>query len=137
MIIRCEVKIRPESRKRIEARLCSISEDEDVLIFNITSKMTGKSILWKVKGEEREGMIKYYKKLVSGLLIAGGGFLLLEHLFQFRGFDIEFFGHEYYGFLMICAGFLLSVKWKQLPEFIKAIKEKDIWKILDEGERRR
>jgi hypothetical protein len=88
-------------------------------------------------GEEREGLIRYYKKLVSGLLIAGGGFLLLEHLFQFQGYDIEFIGHEIFGLVMICAGFLLSVKWKQLPSFVKAIKEKDIWKILDEGERRK
>ena len=99
--------------------------------------MTGKSILWEVKGEERKRMIKYYKKLISGLLIVGGGFLLLEHLFQFQGFDIEFIGHEIFGLLMICVGFLLSVKWKQLPSFVKAIKEKDIWKILDEGERRK
>ncbi len=82
-------------------------------------------------------MIKYYKKLGSGFLIVGGTFLLLEHLFKFGGFDIELLGHEIYGLLMICAGFLLSVKWKQLPTFIKAIKERDIWKILDEGERRK
>lgn len=137
MIIRCEVKIRPESRERIEAKLCSISKDEDVLIFNITSKMTGKSLLWKVEGEERKGMIKYYKKLGSGLFIVGGFFLLIEHLFSFGGFDIELLGHEYYGIILIAIGFLLSVKWKQLPSFVKAIKEKNIWKILDEGERRR
>ena len=82
-------------------------------------------------------MIKYYKKLASGCLIVGGSFLLLEHLFQFGGFDIELFGHEIYGLLMIGLGFLILVKWGQLPAFIKAIKEKDIWGILDEGERRR
>ena len=98
--------------------------------------MTGKSLLWKVKGEERAGMLRYYKKLFSALLIVGGSFLLLEHLFTFQGYDIEFIGHEIYGLLLICAGFLLSVKWKQLPSFVKAIKEKDIWKILDEGGRR-
>ncbi len=35
MIIRCELNIRPESLKRIEAKLCSISEDEDVLTLHI------------------------------------------------------------------------------------------------------
>ncbi len=99
--------------------------------------MTGKSILWKVKGEERKRMIKYYKKLASGCFIVVGSFLLLEHLFQFGGFDIELLGHEIYGLLMIGAGFLILTKWEQLPAFIKAIKERDIWKILDEGERRK
>ena len=97
--------------------------------------MTGKSLLWKVKGEQRERMIKYYKKLISGLLIAGGGFLLLEHLFQFQGFDIEFIGHEIFGLLMISIGFLLSIKWKQLPAFLNAIKNRQWIKVLDEGER--
>lgn len=97
--------------------------------------MTGKSLLWGAKREERERMLKYYKKLGSGLLIVGGGFLLLEHLFQFEGFDIELLGHEYYGIALIAFGFLLSIKWKQLPSLLKAIKEKDIWKILDHGQR--
>lgn len=98
--------------------------------------MTGKSLLWKVNGEERAGMLRYYKKLVSGLLIIGGGFLILEHLFSFSGFDLELLGHEWYGLIMIIIALLLSMKWKQLPALLKAIKEKDIWKILDEGERR-
>jgi hypothetical protein len=38
---------------------------------------------------------------------------------------------------MIGAGFLILTKWEQLPAFIKAIKERDIWKILDEGVRRK
>ena len=49
MIIRCEIKIRPESRKRIETRLCSVSEDEDILTFKITSKVLKK--LDKMKTE--------------------------------------------------------------------------------------
>ena len=124
MIIQCEFNIRPESAKRIETDLCSISEDEGVLSFNFKEK-------------EREKMIRYYRKLISGLLIMGGGFLLLEHLFAFEGFDIELLvGHEVYGLLMIGAGFLISLKWEQLPSFIKAIKNRD-WKgILDKGERR-
>ena len=99
--------------------------------------MTGKSLLWKAEGEERKGMIKYYKKLASGCFIVIGSFLLLEHLFQFEGFDIELLGHEYYGLAAIALAFLLSIKWKQLPAFVKAIKERDIWKILDQGERRK
>ena len=86
---------------------------------------------------KKEGMIKYYRKLISGLLIVGGSFLLLEHLFTFGGFDIEFIGHEYYGIIMIVVAFLVSIKWKQLPTFIEAIKEKNIREILDKGERRR
>ena len=85
---------------------------------------------------KKEGMIKYYRKLISGLLIMGGGFLLLEHLFTFGGFDIEFIGHEFFGLAMIAIAFLLSVKWKQWPAFVKAIKGRDIWKILDQGRRK-
>ena len=96
--------------------------------------MTGKSLLWKVKGEERKGMIKYYKKLVSGCLIVIGSFLLLEHLFQFGGFDIELLGHEYYGIAMLVIAFLLSLKWKQLPALFKS---KSLIEVLDEGERRK
>ena len=97
--------------------------------------MTGKSLLWKVKGEERKRMLSYYKKLGSGLLILGGAFLLMEHLFKFEGFDIELFGHEYFGLIMIGIGFLLKVKWKQLPAFLNAIKNRQWIKVLDEGER--
>ena len=79
--------------------------------------------------------MKYTKKMISGLLIIGGVFLLLEHLFQFNGFDIELIGHEYYGLMMIIAAFLLSIKWKQLPAFIKALKNKQWKKVLDEGGR--
>lgn len=79
--------------------------------------MTGKSLPWKVQGEERERMLAYYKKLVSGGLILCGSFLLLEHLFQFGGFDLfDFAGHEYYGIAMIIAAFLLSMKWHQFRE---------------------
>jgi len=97
--------------------------------------MTGKSLLWKVEGEERKRMLSYYKKLGSGLFIVGGAFLLLEHLFKFEGFDLEFFGHEYYGLILIGLGFLLKVKWKQLPTFLNAIKNRQWIKVLDEGER--
>ena len=84
---------------------------------------------------KKGGMIKYYRKLISGLLIIGGSFLLLEHLFTFEGFDIELIGHEYYGIAMIAIAFLVSIKWKQLPAFIEAIRRKDIREILDKGER--
>jgi len=97
--------------------------------------MTGKSLLWKVEGEERKRMLSYYKKLGSGLFIVGGAFLLLEHLFKFEGFDIEFLGHEYIGLVLIGLGFLLKVKWKQLPAFLNAIKNRQWMKVLDKGKR--
>ncbi len=90
--------------------------------------MTGKSDL-------SPECLRYYKKLISGLLIIGGCFLLLEHLFSFGGFDIELLGHEYYGIGMVISGFLLMLKWGQVKDIIKAIKRKDIKGILDEGER--
>ena len=79
--------------------------------------------------------VPYIKKVISGLLIVGGAFLLLEHLFQFSGMDIELIGHEYVGIGMILAGFLLSIKWKQLPTVLEAIKKNEWKKVLDEGER--
>jgi len=91
--------------------------------------MTGKSDL-------SEACKKYYKKLASGGLIGVGTYLLIEHLFNFGGYDIELIGHEYYGLAMIIAGFLLSIKWGQLKGLRKAIKERDIKGILDEGERK-
>lgn len=79
---------------------------------------------------------KYTKKMISGLLIVGGSFLLIEHLFTFQGFDIEIIGHEIIGLGMIIIALLLSMKWKQLPAFIEAIKKKEWRKVSDEGERR-
>ena len=78
---------------------------------------------------------KYWKKMISGVLILSGGFLILEHLFNFGGFDIEILGHEYLGIFLIGIAFLLSMKWKQLPAVIQAIKDRNWKKILDEGER--
>lgn len=79
--------------------------------------------------------IPYIKKMVSGLLIVGGTFLLLEHLFNFTGFDLEIIGHEYWGLGMIIIAFLLSIKWKQLPALLEAVKKREWKKVLDEGER--
>jgi len=92
--------------------------------------MTGRSDLSKE-------CLRYYKKLLSGLLIIGGCFLLIEHLFTFEGFDIELLGHEYYGIGMVILGFLLMLKWSQIEDIIKAIKRKDMKGILDEGERKK
>ena len=73
--------------------------------------MTGESIPTK---ENWRKLAPYYKKLVSGGMIVVGGFLLLEHLFQYGGFDLlDFIGHEYYGLALIGAAFLLSMKWDQ------------------------
>ena len=79
---------------------------------------------------------QYAKKLISGMLIVSGSFLILEHLFNFTGFDIEILGHEYLGLFLIGLAFLLSMKWKQLPAFIAALKGGDWRKVLDEGERK-
>lgn len=76
--------------------------------------MTGESIPTK---ENWKQLAPYYRKLLSGLLIVCGSFLLLEHLFQYGGFDLlDFVGHEYYGGGMIIAGFLISMKWSQWNE---------------------
>lgn len=73
--------------------------------------MTGPSIITQ---ENQKRLIPYYKKLASGVLLVGGSFLMIEHLFMFDGFDLlDFVGHEYYGFGMIITGFLLSMKWGQ------------------------
>jgi len=87
--------------------------------------MTGYSFNWKKN------------RRIFGFGIFGFGvFLVVEHYFAYEGgMDIELIGHEILGMVSILIGFLLMVKWKQLPAFIKAVKEKNIWKILDEGER--
>ena len=59
-------------------------------------------------------MKQYHKRLLSGMLIVSGAFLMLEHLFMYEGFDLlDFVGHEYYGLGMIIIGFLISIKWSQ------------------------
>ena len=59
-------------------------------------------------------MPHYYIRLLSGMLIVSGAFLMLEHLFTYEGFDLlDFMGHEYYGLGMIIIGFLISMKWSQ------------------------
>lgn len=73
--------------------------------------MTGDSIPTK---ENWKRLNPYYRKLISGMLLVGGSFLMLEHLFMYDGFDLlDFMGHEYYGLGMIIIAFLLSMKWGQ------------------------
>lgn len=79
---------------------------------------------------------EYTRKMVSFLLILGGAGLILEHLFRFEGFDLfDLVGHETYGLVMIGAGFILSLKWKQIPALLRAIKERRWHAVIDEGER--
>lgn len=76
--------------------------------------MTGISIPWRMTSEQWKSFKEYCKKPVSAGLIGGGASLMLEHLFEFGGFDLlDFWGHEYLGFGMIVTGFLLSMKWHQ------------------------
>ena len=83
--------------------------------------MTGISLPWRMKGEQRQRVLKYYKRLISMLFIVGGASLMLEHLFRFEGFDLfDFAGHEYYGLALIVVGLLVSMKWSQW-------KEKKLW----------
>jgi len=91
--------------------------------------MTGRSDLSK-------RCLIYYKWLTSGVLLVAGFFLIMEHFVRFGGFDIEVLGHEWYGLAMIIVGILLSLKWKQLPSLMKAIRERNWKAILDEGERK-
>jgi len=48
---------------------------------------------------------------------------------------MELLGHEWYGLMMIALGTALSIKWGQHKGLIKAIKNRNIRAILDEGER--
>ena len=76
--------------------------------------MTGPSIPWKMSPEQLKRFKEYCKKPVSAMLIGGGSCLLLEHLFEYGGFDLlDFWGHETLGMIMIGAGVLLSMKWGQ------------------------
>jgi len=80
--------------------------------------------------------LSYYRWLISGVLLVGGFFLIFEHFARFGGFDVEVLGHEWYGLVLIILGMLLSLKWKQLPAVIKAIRQRNWHAVLDEGERK-
>jgi hypothetical protein len=76
--------------------------------------MTGISVPWRMNKEQLTSFLRYCKKPVSAALIGGGSCLMLEHLFEFDGFDLlDFWGHEYLGLGLIIAGFFLSMKWHQ------------------------
>lgn len=76
--------------------------------------MTGLSLPWKMNKEQWTSFKNYCKRPVSAMLIGGGSCLMLEHLFEFDGFDLlDFWGHEYLGFGLIFIGFLVSMKWHQ------------------------
>lgn len=79
--------------------------------------MTGPSLPWKMTQEQKTRVFPYYKRLISLVLIVGGSALLIEHLFQYNGYDMaDWIGHDYFGMAMIIAGFLLSMKWGQWKE---------------------
>lgn len=82
--------------------------------FGVGDRMTGESIPTK---ENWHRLAPYYRKLVSACCILTGGFLMLEHLFTFGGFDLlDFVGHEYYGLGLILLGFGVSMNWSQWKE---------------------
>lgn len=91
--------------------------------------MTGKSDFSKPA-------LQYYRKLSSFILLVLGIALMLEHLFQFGGYDLELIGHEWYGLGCIILALLLSMKWKQLPQLLLAIRQRKWREVFDEGERR-
>lgn len=79
--------------------------------------MTGPSLPWKMTQEQKDRAYPYYKRLISLVLIVGGSALMIEHLFQYNGYDLlDAAGHESYGLAMIIIGFLLSMKWGQWKE---------------------
>ena len=100
--------------------------------------MTGPSIPSRAKDPaQKKRMLKYYRKLSSMILITSGSALLIEHLFTYGGFDMELLGNEWYGLLMICMAMLLSLKWEQAGDVLRAIRTKDLLAILEEGVRKK
>jgi len=68
--------------------------------------MTGISLPWRMTPKQWKSFKEYCKKPVSAMLIGGGACLMLEHLFEYGGFDLlDIAGHETYGLLMM---------WKEL-----------------------
>lgn len=86
--------------------------------------MTGYSHSWN-----------HNKKLIGLAFFVSGIALLIEHLYTHGGFDIEVLGHEFYGIALIVIAILINVKWRQLPALLKALKNREWLKVLDEGER--
>lgn len=86
--------------------------------------MTGNSYNWRRN-----------RKIAGFGLFSFGVFMIIEHYFSYGGMDIEIIGHEYWGIISIIIGFILMIKDKQIPSFLKAIRKREYKKILDEGER--
>lgn len=62
-------------------------------------------------------MTRQSMKPISAVLIMAGAALLLEHLYNYGGYDLlDWWGHEYLGLGLIITGFLLSIKWGQWKE---------------------
>ena len=57
---------------------------------------------------------KYLRKLISLIMIVCGFTLLVEHLMVWGGFDIgDWWGHEWYGIILIIIGFIISLRRKK------------------------
>ncbi|MCK4258103.1 MAG: hypothetical protein KAX49_03950 [Halanaerobiales bacterium] len=87
--------------------------------------MTGNNFNWKKN-----------RKILGFGLFGLGVALVAEHYFSNGGgMDLEIIGHEIFGMIFIFIGFLLMIKWSQLPALIRAIKDRNWKAIFDEGER--
>jgi len=57
---------------------------------------------------------KYTKNIYGVIAILAGAFLEIEHILRWGQVDfLDFFGHEYLGFLLILVGILINVNWKK------------------------
>jgi len=59
-------------------------------------------------------MGKYTKNLYGALLILAGAFLLIEHILVWKELTFfDFFGHEWFGFILIIVGIILNISFKK------------------------
>jgi uncharacterized membrane protein YoaK (UPF0700 family) len=60
---------------------------------------------------------KYYKKLWSVALILLGAYLIIEHILVWGQLDfMDFWGHEWLGFILILIGIIVNTNFKKIGE---------------------
>jgi cytochrome b subunit of formate dehydrogenase len=58
-------------------------------------------------------MNEYYRKLIAGLMLMAGTFLIAEHIINWGGVDVDDpIGHEYYGLILFIGGIVMVARWK-------------------------